>query len=60
MKPIYKEFSCSICNKPRGRHFNHSECSKKLQESYNHKDVVKKPTVLTEKRINQFLKTLGE
>ena len=52
-------FTCEICGKNRGQQFDHSKCSD-IRKSYNASDSKKKPTVLTEKRINQFLKSLGE
>lgn len=54
MQPI-----CDICKKPRGRFIKHNECSK-IRESYPKKLKSKKPSVLTEKRIDSFLKSLGE
>ena len=52
-------FICEICGKNRGKNFNHEKCSV-IRKNYNYPDSTKKPTVLTEKKINQFLKYLGE
>ena len=56
---LYKNFFCEVCNKNRGRNFDHTECSKKLQKS-KPKVKANKPTVLTEKRINSFIKYLDK
>ena len=52
-------FTCEICGKNRGKQYDHSNCSV-TRKNYGAPDSIKKPTVLTEKRISQFLKSLGE
>ena len=52
-------FTCEICGKNRGKQFDHLKCSQ-IRKGYAHPDSKTKPTAFTEKRINKFLKSLGE
>ena len=53
-------FTCDICGKQRGKPFDHSKCSDIRKKSYGVFNFKKKPSAFTEKKINKFLKSLGE
>ena len=52
-------FKCEICNKYKNPQINHEKCSK-IKQGFEKNRKRKKPAVYSEKRINHFLKLLGE
>jgi len=66
MKLNKNPWVCDFCNKYKGKagNIDHSMCSKKLQEqrinTKKQKKIFKSNYLYTEKKINDFLKVLGE